>query len=270
MKKENQNEAKCANTYYWSQEYRDGLLDNSETEEDHPKYYDEPEEMTWYEAMKKYKNHPVYRLMTSEELKKHYEDETLEDLTDFYWSSSESTNNLAWVARFCDGCSFTNHLKDYPYRVRVVDKETLDCKVSEDEVWYNEESKKAILDDGPGVYYKDETEYLMSSEPNADHLKASNKAFEEAIEDHLDKERSDTKITPQALVDLGFKEVYQGIDQGDAGYLYYDLEIKGVGLLSTSLGEDQPLHIMLGYEGQHPIHNLAKLKELIRILTLID
>ena len=63
MKKENQNEAKCANTYYWSQEYRDGLLDNSETEEDHPKYYDEPEEMTWYEAMKKYKNHQLWLLV---------------------------------------------------------------------------------------------------------------------------------------------------------------------------------------------------------------
>tara|TARA_R110002074_G_scaffold392212_1_gene577566 strand:- start:12 stop:683 length:672 start_codon:yes stop_codon:yes gene_type:complete len=142
------NEAKCANTYYWSKEYRDGLLDDS----------------------------------------------------------------------------------------------------VEDDVWYNEESKKASLEN----------------------LNATNKSLESSIEDHLDKERSDTKITPQALVDLGFKEVYQGIDQGDAGFLYYDLEIKGVGLLSTSLGEDEPLHVMLGYEGQHPIHNLVKLKELIRILTLID
>ena len=144
-----ENEAKCANTYYWSQEYRDGLLDDSE---------------------------------------------------------------------------------------------------KEDDVWYNEESKKASLEN----------------------LNATNKAFEASIEDHLDKERSDTKITPQALVDLGFKENYQGINCGDAGFLYYDLEVKGVAFLSTSLGEDEPLHVMLGYEGRPPIHNLAKLKELIRILILID
>ena len=120
------------------------------------------------------------------------------------------------------------------------------------------------------TYYKDETEYLLSSDANAECLEASKKAFEDSIEDYLDRERSDTEITPQALVDLGFKEVYQGIDQGDAGYIYYDLEVKGVGFLSTSLGEDEPLHVMLGYEEQHAIHNLAKLKELIRILTLID
>ena len=118
----------------------------------------------------------------------------------------------------------------------------------EDDVWYNEESKKASLEN----------------------LNATNKAFEASIEDHLDKERSDTQITPQALVDLGFKENYQGINCGDAGFLYYDLEVKGVAFLSTSLGEDEPLHVMLGYEGRPPIHNLAKLKELIRILILID
>ena len=118
----------------------------------------------------------------------------------------------------------------------------------EDDVWYNKESKKASLEN----------------------LNATNKAFEDSIEDHLDKERSDTQITPQALVDLGFKENYQGINCGDAGFLYYDLEVKGVAFLSTSLGEDEPLHIMLGYEGRPPIHNLAKLKELIRILILID
>ena len=118
----------------------------------------------------------------------------------------------------------------------------------EDDVWYNQESKKASLEN----------------------LNATNKAFEASIEDHLDKERSDTQITPQALVDLGFKENYQGINCGDAGFLYYDLEVKGVAFLSTSLGEDEPLHVMLGYEGRPPIHNLAKLKELIRILILID
>ena len=118
----------------------------------------------------------------------------------------------------------------------------------EDDVWYNQESKKASLEN----------------------LNATNKAFEASIKDHLDKERSDTQITPQALVDLGFKENYQGINCGDAGFLYYDLEVKGVAFLSTSLGEDEPLHVMLGYEGRPPIHNLAKLKELIRILILID
>lgn len=128
-----------------------------------------------------------------------------------------------------------------------VELELLDL-LKEDDVWYNEESKKASLEN----------------------LNATNKAFEASIEDHLDKERSDTKITPQALVDLGFKENYQGINCGDAGFLYYDLEVKGVAFLSTSLGEDEPLHVMLGYEGRPPIHNLAKLKELIRILILID
>ena len=140
-------------------------------------------------------------------------------------------------------------MEDYANQ-RVIEEFELAKKEEdqEDDVWYNQESKKASLEN----------------------LNATNKAFEASIEDHLDKERSDTQITPQALVDLGFKENYQGINCGDAGFLYYDLEVKGVAFLSTSLGEDEPLHVMLGYEGRPPIHNLAKLKELIRILTLID
>ena len=202
MKKENQNEAKCANTYYWSQEYRDGLLDNSETEEDHPKYYDEPEEMTWYEAMKKYKNHPVYRLMTSEELKKHYEDETLEDLSDYYWSSSENDNNFAWFVNFSDGYAVYLN-KGSSLRVRVVSKEMVE-----------------------------------------------------------------TTITPRDLIELGFEEVYQDVDYGEPGYIFYSHEIKGVGFYSVDT-DDKDFHVRMD-NGDYEIRNLRKLRNLILNLNEIS
>ena len=204
-----------------------------------PKYYDEPETMTWHEATEKYENHPDYRLMTVEELKQHCKDETLEDLGGPYWSSSESDNNYAWLVSFNNGGTY-NYGKGTTYRVRAV------LRAEESQV--------------------DETEYLTSSKANAETLYRAMKEFDKSCDEHLDR-IAETEITPKALLKLGFKEVYQGVDMDEAGYIYYTLDIKCVELCSTSIGEGEPLHVMMGYEGQYPIHNLRKLGDLILSLN---
>ena len=94
----------------------------------------------------------------------------------------------------------------------------------EDDVWYNEESKKAILDD-----------------------------------------IADTTITPRALIELGFEEVYQDVDFGEPGYIYYSHEIKGVGFYSVDT-ECFDFHVKLD-NSDYEIHNINKLRDLILSLN---
>jgi hypothetical protein len=90
----------------------------------------------------------------------------------------------------------------------------------EDDVWYNEESKKAILDD-----------------------------------------IADNTITPRALIELGFEEVYQDVDFGEAGYIFYSHEIKGVGFYSLGTDEED-FHVRMD-DSEYEVRNLNKLRDLI-------
>ena len=114
-----------------------------------------------------------------------------------------------------------------PNVVRVVNKEMAGFKVSEDDVWYNKESKKAILDD-----------------------------------------IAETTITPRALIELGFKEMYQDVDYGEPGYIYYSHEIKGVGFYSLDT-DSADFHVRLD-NSDYKIHNLRKLGDLILSLNEIS
>ena len=114
-----------------------------------------------------------------------------------------------------------------PNVVRVVNKEMAGFKVSEDDVWYNEESKKAILDD-----------------------------------------IADTTITPRDLIELGFEEMYQDVDFGEPGYIYYSHEIKGVGFYSVDT-ECFDFHVKLD-NSDYEIHNINKLRDLILSLNEIS
>ena len=93
--------------------------------EELPKYYDEPEEMTWSKAMTKYQYHPDYRMMTKEELSAQYKNNSKEYLkhkADYYWSSSENDHNFAWIVNFNNG-NATSYGKYYTARVRVILRE---------------------------------------------------------------------------------------------------------------------------------------------------
>jgi hypothetical protein len=90
----------------------------------------------------------------------------------------------------------------------------------EDDVWYNEESKKAILDD-----------------------------------------IADNTITPRALIELGFEEMYQDVDFGEAGYIFYSHEIKGVGFYSLGTDEED-FHVRMD-DSEYEVRNLNKLRDLI-------
>ena len=184
------------------------ILMTERTEEvELPKYYDEPETMTWHEVMEKYENHSVYRLMTKEELKKHYEDETLEDLSGSYWSSSENSNNYAWFVYFDNGYLGEVN-KDSSIRVRVVNKEMVDCKV----------------DGNPNV---------------------------------VKVRRKDCSMK----VELGFEEMYQDVDYGEPGYIYYSHEIKGVGFYSVDT-DSEDFHVKLD-NSDYEVRSLRKLGDLI-------
>ena len=97
-------------------------------------------------------------------------------------------------------------------------------QIKEDDVWYNKESKKAILDD-----------------------------------------IADTTITPRDLIELGFEEMYQDVDYGEPGYIYYSREIKGVGFYSVDT-ECFDFHVKLD-NSDYEIHNINKLRDLILSLN---
>ena len=89
----------------------------------------------------------------------------------------------------------------------------------EDDVWYNKESKKAILDD-----------------------------------------IADTTITPRALIELGFNEVYQDVDYGEPGYIFYSRTINGIDFLSMDT-EAEDFYVIVGEDFK--VKNLGKLRNFI-------
>lgn len=90
------------------------------------KSHDEPEKMTWYEAMDKFGPNgtdKVCRLPTKDELSFmcHVKDNIPNlDPNAWYWSSSENNNNnYSWLERFSDGYE-TNISKNYGCFVRCL------------------------------------------------------------------------------------------------------------------------------------------------------
>lgn len=99
-----------------------------------------------------------------------------------------------------------------------------------------------------------ETEYLLSSETNAERLlSAAEKIGFIGTE----------PITPQALFDLGFEESYQEPEDGTVGFLYYfiDEEKYGVDVLSNEGGTE----VEIG--GSLKVTDLNLLKKFINSLV---
>ena len=97
-----------------------------------------------------------------------------------------------------------------------------------------------------------ETDYLLSSKANKESLEKALKEFE-----------AEVTMTPKTLLELGFKEEYQLPIDGEAGYLYYEYNLHGVELLSTTL-DDKEFFVFT--QNDYEIHSLKKLKDLITSL----
>ena len=69
----------------------------------------------------------------------------------------------------------------------------------------------------------------------------------------------------KALIELGFEEVYQGVDYGEAGYIFYSHEIKGVGFYSLGTDEED-FHVRMD-DSEYEVRNLSKLRDLILSLN---
>ena len=91
----------------------------------------EDEEMTWYEAMKFYKdNQDGWRLPTKEEfaliianvkeINQSLENNNGELLDGWYWSSSEDTSGGAWNSHFSHGYGLISYNKNNSFEVRPV------------------------------------------------------------------------------------------------------------------------------------------------------
>jgi|TARA_R110000751_G_scaffold134837_4_gene237430 hypothetical protein len=131
---------------------------------------------------------------------------------------------------------------------------------------FGDENRDALdreIADLPNDYIKsikvkpiiDETDYLTSSKANKEHL---DKAIKEM--------GKGSDINPKALLSLGFEEVYQSPDMGEAGYIYYALNLYGIELLSTASDEGE-LKVVLGDDTE--INELSKLQSLVTSLKLL-
>jgi hypothetical protein len=125
------------------------------------------------------------------------------------------------------------------------------------DVWYNEESKKKHLE-------KELTEHLgkqvykqMNDTIEANYLAGFNLG-----------DIAETTITPRALIELGFNEVYQDVDYGEPGYIFYSHEIKGVGFYSVDT-DDKDFHVRMD-NSDYEIRNLRKLRDLILSLNEVN
>ena len=153
------------------------------------------------------------------------------------------------------------------------------------------------------THYKQPLTEEESFLTNADNVNKAKSIFEDAIDEHLEKDDgieglglenmldelnervkemfpeelneslddiTQTEITPKALVALGFEENYQGVDMGNPGYIYYTLYILDVEFISTTLEDEGPFHVMFGNEGQFSICNLRKLEDLLLSLEEVS
>ena len=89
----------------------------------------------------------------------------------------------------------------------------------------------------------------------------SSKGNGDSLGEVLKKYEDEVTITPRALIELGFKEVYQGIDFGEPGYIFYSHEIKGVGFYSLDT-DSKDFHVKMDHS-EYEIRNLRKLGDLI-------
>ena len=79
---------------------------------------------------------------------------------------------------------------------------------------------------------------------------------DESIDNELDS-IAETTITPRALIELGFEEMYQDVDYGEPGYIYYSHEIKGVGFYSVDT-ESEDFHVRMD-NSDYEIRNLRRM-----------
>lgn len=132
-----------------------------------------------------------------------------------------------------------------------------------------------------------ETDYLLHSKVNKEHLM---KAVTETLGKKVYKQMNDTieqtvfgdteeeneyyqgfsydKITPEALLELGFKEEYQPNEYGEPGFIYYNLTV--IGLDFTSVDTTQSDFVVYVGEPEYPVKSLKQLIELITILEAVE
>tara|TARA_R110000824_G_scaffold26310_1_gene90559 strand:- start:136 stop:471 length:336 start_codon:yes stop_codon:yes gene_type:complete len=70
----------------------------------------------------------------------------------------------------------------------------------------------------------------------------------------------ETTITPRALIELGFHEVYQDVDLGDPGYIFYSKTINGIDFLSMDT-DAEDFYVIIGEDFK--VKNLGKLRNFI-------
>tara|TARA_B110000046_G_scaffold118928_1_gene125573 strand:+ start:524 stop:1018 length:495 start_codon:yes stop_codon:yes gene_type:complete len=150
--------------------------------------------------------------------------ECLEDLSESMEMSAKNRDLIMRLIEFGD-----TRIDSVENKIDILMSERAEAvtQTKEDDVWYNEESKKAILND-------------------------------------ID----DTTITPRALIELGFEEMYQDVDYGEPGYIYYTHQIKGVGFYSLDT-ESEEFHVKLD-DSDYEIRNLRKLGDLILSLNEVS
>jgi len=108
---------------------------------------------------------------------------------------------------------------------------------------------------------------IDSVENKIDILMRERCVVDKSINDELDS-IDETTITPRALIELGFEEVYQGVDYGEPGYMFYSHEIKGVGFYSVDT-DDKDFHVRMD-NSDYEIRNLRKLRDLILSLNEVN
>ena len=142
--------------------------------------------------------------------------ESIDGLRDALKTGSASRDVLLKIIKF-EG----TRLDSLDNKVDILMSERAEAatQIKEDDVWYNKESKKAILDD-----------------------------------------IADTTITPRALIELGFHEVYQDVDYGEPGYIFYSRTINGIDFLSMDT-EAEDFYVIVGEDFK--VKNLGKLRNFI-------
>ena len=108
---------------------------------------------------------------------------------------------------------------------------------------------------------------IDSLENKIDILMRERCVVDKSINDELDS-IDETTITPRALIELGFNEVYQDVDYGEPGYIFYSHEIKGVGFYSVDT-DDKDFHVRMD-NSDYEIRNLRKLRDLILSLNEVN
>tara|TARA_R110002020_G_scaffold9539_2_gene37431 strand:- start:2001 stop:2429 length:429 start_codon:yes stop_codon:yes gene_type:complete len=117
-------------------------------------------------------------------------------------------------------------------------------------------SNRDFMEIAHSIYGYSETGYLLSTEANKERL-------ESAIEEYKDALKGSDKITPKALLGLGFREEYQKPDCGDAGFIYYALNADSMLLLSTASNESE---FFVYTDEDTKITSLEKLTNLVNVL----